>query len=108
MPTLRKWLDEKDFDWDNGYIIYQEVGEDERPGWGEPISGQYITSDDPILDFEFHNGYGGPECPRIIARDDGAVYFPGQYDGATWLNKIIYDLDVYLDYKNNPTPYPGG
>ena len=107
--TLRKWLDEEGFDWKSGTIVYQET-ESYYPGWTHDCGfkpGEIISVIHPILDREFYSGYGGPECPRIFARDQYAIYFPGQYDGATWLEKIAIDIGHYC-IPGNKTPYPGG
>jgi hypothetical protein len=109
MATLREWLNRAEFDWENGKILYHAVGEDEdAPGWSEAVSAEYLDHTHPILDQEFHDGYGGPRCPRIVAKDNVAIYFPGMYDGSTWLAGVWLDLDKYLDYEKCPTPYIGG
>jgi hypothetical protein len=108
MAKLREWLDKKGFDWESGVILYQECEEDYYNGWvseTDAITTTPIDKQHPILDKEFSSGYGAPECPRILAKDDTAMYFPGQYDGATWLEKVNLDLEFYLE---NLTPYPGG
>ncbi len=113
MATLKQWLNEAGFDWKNGTIVYQEVlpydsensGGKPSPGWGKGGPARYITSDDPILVQHFDSGFGGPEAPRIFARDDKAIYFPRQYDGSTWLEKIYTNSEYYL---TNDTPYLGG
>ena len=108
MTTIRQWLNEGGFDWDKGRIIIQEVngnypGED----WNDRIS----ASEDKahfLVDKEFDSGYGGPECPRFIAEDKDKLYFPEQYDGATSLCIVFKDISKYLNYKDYPSPYPGG
>lgn len=108
MATIRKWLNESEFDWKNGHIIYQQVTKDSySPGWGDPEKGEEIESDHFILDHEFYSGYGAPQCPRFFAKDNNAIYFPFQYDGATGIEKIFLDPSYYLT-KDHPTPYPGG
>jgi len=109
MSTLREWLTDAGFDWANGRIVYQAVAPDAYcPGWGSPISGKFIDSTHPVLDEQFESGYGAPRCPRIIARDGVAIYFPGQYDGSTWLERIVIDLDKYVGADFIVSPYPGG
>lgn len=110
--TIRQWLDKAGFDWLNGQIIYQEVLNVRKnsPGWAsvrDSYPGQVIDTDNPILDLEFHSGYGGPECPRFIAKDGRKLYFPSQYDGATGVEAVYYDLDYYTR-EGVATPYPGG
>ena len=107
MATLRKWLEKAGADFDNLKIVYQEVKGSSSPGWETPINAEFISADHPILDKEFYDGYGGPECPRIIADDGENLYFPGTYDGATWLEVVSKDISTYLDEKIL-TPYPGG
>jgi hypothetical protein len=107
MSTIREWLNDAEFDWETGTIVYQEVSdEDSSPGWTDPSSASVIAPDHPILGKSFHSGYGGPECPRFVAKDDRFIYFPGQYDGSTWLEKVSVNITFYLDPKN-PSPYPG-
>ena len=103
MATLRDWLTKAGADWDKLHIIYHET---RSPGWGRPTAARCIPIDDPVLDVEFDSGYGAANCPRIIADDGAALYFPGQYDGATWLERIVKDIDYYLDVKHE-TPYVG-
>ena len=89
MTTLRIELNEAEFDWENGRILWQPDGD----GWGEgkkPI--EEITSDHPIFDEEFDGGYGAPEMPSFFAEDNENIYFPGQYDGATWVAAISKHL----------------
>ena len=104
MATIKQWLEDYGFDFDKGRIIYQET-DYPYPGWCDPDRAMYIPTDHPILTTEFDNGYGGPNCPRFIAEDTEAIYFPVQYDGATWLEKVWKNLDKYLSHS---TPYPGG
>jgi hypothetical protein len=62
---------------------------------------------DNVLDEQFYSGHGCPSCPRFIAEDSVAIYFPWQYDGATGLQKVYKNLDVYLT-GDEETPFPGG
>ena len=106
--TLREWLDEHGFDWNNGTIIYQGVDDEAYcNGWGLPTNAAVITHDHPVLDHRFEPGYGCPEAPRIIAKDSTAIYFCCQYDGSTWLEKVMTDITYYLT-PEHPAPYPGG
>ncbi len=118
MATLREWLNKADFDWDSGVIVYHElrtIDDDgyfvtRPPGWADLIdvgSKKVIAHDHVVLDHNFECGHGGPECPRIVAKDRDRVYFPSKYDGATWLQVVELDLDKYLD-GDKETPYPGG
>ena len=105
--TIREWLNEADFNWATGRVIWQDVEDGESPGWSNSIAGQEINSDHAILDKSFADGYGSPKCPRFIAEDSRALYFPEQYDGSTSLVVIHKDITYYLN-PENPTPYPGG
>lgn len=106
--TIRAWLTDGGFDWTDGRILWQDTEEDDSsPGWATPRAAAWIEPTHAILDKEFHDGYGGPECPRFIAEDNKALYFPNQYDGSTGLTVVMKDLSHYLDPKNE-TPYPGG
>ena len=115
MATIKEWLNEAGFHWEQGTIIYQPVNEEGTPeydmidpGNGTPINARIIEHDDPILIKEFDSGYGGADCPRFIAEDEQALYFPSKYDGATAIEKVLKDIRQYLNYESNPTPYPGG
>uniref|UniRef100_A0A6M3Y0R6 Uncharacterized protein n=1 Tax=viral metagenome TaxID=1070528 RepID=A0A6M3Y0R6_9ZZZZ len=109
--TIRRFLDSCGFDWASGTIIVQMVREEHSsPGWASEediIDSHYINPQSQILDIEFDNGLGGPECPRYIAEDKDKIYFPSQYDGATGPEFVYKDIKKYSD-KNNLTPYPGG
>jgi len=107
MATLRGFLDDSRFDWATGKLIIQEAEENKWPGWDDQISSKLIKNQDPILEEEFDDGFGSPQCPRYIAEDSRALYFPEQYDGSTSPCMVFKDITKYLDI-NNPTPYPGG
>lgn len=105
MGTLREFLESEGFNYKVGIIIYQEV-DGNYPGWTySDVDGVVIEWDNPVLDMEFETGYGGPHCPRFVASDDVKIYFPVQYDGATWCESIYLDIREYI---KKPTPYPGG
>jgi hypothetical protein len=106
--TLKKMLDGLGFDWETGRIVHQPVDAAKAPGWSDPVGAEFIEAGDSILTTEFDNGFGAPQCPRFVAEDASAFYFPMQYDGATQLEKVWKDLGKYLDFEKNPTPYPGG
>ena len=107
MANLQKWLDDAGFDWATGEVFVQ-FGEDGKhlTGWDDKVSEtRKVERGDPVLALTFDAGFGGPECPRFVARDGEAIYFPWQYDGATGLEKVRLDFDVYK--KGEPAPYPG-
>ena len=109
MTTLRKLLEKQGYDWENGTLILQPVTEEAyspgRAHGDEILKGYVADRNDPLLDVGFDAGYGAPQCPRFFARDNSKIYFPGQYDGSTWVETVIIDPMVYID---EPTPYPGG
>ena len=112
MATIHQWLVDVNFDFASGTILYQPVKDEEdyetAPGWTEPTNGIFIDEKHPILHKDFEDGFGSPQCPRFIAKDNQAIYFPTQYDGATNIQKVWLDLHQYLDFNNHYTPYPGG
>ena len=108
MYTLKEFLDGMDFDWATGRIIYQAVGEKQYPALDDPVNAEEITADHEILTTEFDASYSEYACPRFIAEDAEAFYFPYYYDGSTAATKVWKDIDKYLDYRTNKTPYPGG
>lgn len=75
-------------------------------------SNQLARERDELLHHEYDDGYGSPQCPRFVGEDKDYLYFPVQYDGATWVSRIAKDIAFYtkLDSRGkvNETPYPGG
>lgn len=125
--SIREWLDDAGFDWNAGRIVYHETSSAEdrenemepSPGWADRVGPGVLAyhpigerapgqPSHPILDHRFHTGFGGPMCPRFIAQDPDALYFPSQYDGATRLVKVYRHLIRYVGHDAEPTPYPGG
>jgi len=102
LGSIRKYLDNCGFDWKTGKIILQKGG-----GWDTGHGGKLISNDDPALDIEFDDGFGGPDCPRYVASDKEKIYFPEQYDGATGGIFVFKNIKKYLGDENE-TPYPGG
>lgn len=96
MASLKKWLDEAGFDWDDGILILA-VSEGKN---------RLASPDDGLVLGEFCSGYGVPECPSFVAFDRKAIYFPEQYDGSTSLVAVYRDSKRYLDGEK--LPYPGG
>lgn len=111
MTTLRAQLTEAGFDWTSGRILYHQISDEAySPGWvndNEIIARKFIDFDDEILDKEFEEGYGAPNLPRFIAEDESFVYFPVQYDGATWVGRTAKNITAYLQ-NGSQTPYFGG
>jgi len=106
MATIRNWLNNANFNWKKGLIIHQPT-DGGSPGWSCPVSAEIVGVNDEVLDREFDSGFGGPECPRFVAEDDRAIYFPSQYDGSTTIEVVLKDIKSYLNIENK-TPYPGG
>lgn len=104
--TIRGWLTEVGFDWERGRIIWQKPKSKKWPAY-DPVAAEEIDRWATILDLVFDDGFGSPECPRFIAKDARAMYFPSQYDGSTSCVVVLLNLDAYLDPKV-PSPYPGG
>ncbi len=108
MASIKKWLDASGFDWEEGVLIMHRTPGEDSPGWSSDVSERVIVgADDSDVVREFDSGYGGPECPRFFAADKRGIYFPSQYDGATWCEFIVTDPIEYLK-KKSMTPYPGG
>lgn len=111
MSTIKEWLSELNYDWADGLLIIHPT-EGNRPGRSD-LNGNaawYTGSDSrdaELVNHEFNDGFGAPECPRFIAYDKKAVYFPSQYDGATQCEKVYLNPHKYLDGKTD-TPYPWG
>jgi hypothetical protein len=109
MTTLREQLKAAGFEFsDDAEILWQPVSGDSRcPGWAHELKQAIIIDNNhKILDHEFRDGFGGPECPRFVAKEKNYLYFPAQYDGSTWVERID---TTFADYLNGEgTPYPGG
>jgi hypothetical protein len=113
--TLHERLQANGFDFTSGFILFQETRDPKddpddthSPGWSEPTQPtRVISQDEPVLHREYDSGYGGPECPRFIAKDDTHIYFPYQYDGSTGIVKVRRDFGAYIGTLE-PLPYPGG
>ena len=105
--TARNYLSKCGFV--EGSIFHQPTtAEDDSPGWSEGSNLQgiaFISMDDPILDEEFDDGYGSPDCPRIIAFDLKYSYIVCQYDGSTWMQK--FPLNSESLFELGQIPYPG-
>lgn len=106
MATIREWLKNENFDFENGRIIVHAVSGN-SPGWRHGERQMTNEEVEDILNREFSSGFGGPQCPRFVAEDDEKIYFPSQYDGATGIEYVYKDLSRYEDCKAQ-TPYPGG
>ena len=103
MATVKEFLDSCGFDWDTGVVFIQPT-EDGSPGWSSPSGPMHRATQDDLTS-GFDSGYRGPECPRYIAEDKEAIYFPSQYDGSTCGEKVLKDIRRYG--PECPTPYPG-
>lgn len=117
VATLRIWLDDRHFDWENGRIVLQAFPPDEDlweqfyDDTAKQMEPVFIDRKHPVLDVAFSSGMGEASCPRFIAEDAQRIYFPAQYDGATWCEIVWKDLSKYVnsgEAKAEPTPLPGG
>ena len=119
MATIRQFLNGKGFDWDSGMVIvhvfYDE--DSDHPRY-HPVGFAFLDqikdvivvhgrNDHDVLEYEFYSGHGGVECPCFVAYDKDRIYFPAQYDGATWCESVRKDPKRYLSAAET-TPYPGG
>jgi len=105
MATIRNFLDGKGFDWGTGLIILQWT----RRPWDVDVadSRRVEGRNDAALDYEFNEIWDGREgCPRFIAHDSEAVYFPCVVDGVTWCEKVFKDPERY-SIGEVLVPYPG-
>ena len=69
----------------------------ERQKYNNPVKGEYLTDDHPILDKEFSMGYHTfGDVPAVAFRDSHYIYFFVQCEGAAWMQRIRYDLSPYL------------
>ena len=111
MATLRDLLTAAGFTWDTGVIVWQSVtGEAYSSGWAmddEVNKAEFIPNDHVILDTDFDTGHGAPRMPRFVAKDHKFIFFPVQYDGATWIEYVCQSLTPYVEGEE-PMPYPGG
>lgn len=58
--------------------------------WGDYPVGSVLTWADalPVVDREYHTGYGAPECPSTYAWTASRVLYVVQYDGSTSISSI--------------------
>lgn len=108
MATLRELLTSAGIHWDTALIVWQDA-HGYSPGWssaeevGKP---EFIKNDHAVLDAEFDTGHGAPQMPRFVAKDHQRIFFPVQYDGATWVEWVCQSLTPYVE-GTEPFPYPG-
>lgn len=97
MANLRKWLEEAagpeeiqavvigNMGWpDYGDHALSPLAKD-RTNWNRVLTWSEAA---PILDYEFDDGHGAPECQAITAWTAFRVFFVVQYDGATALHSV--------------------
>lgn len=92
MATIRKWLEEVDFDFENGNLIWRKSG----TPWEERRLWMRIDTSHPELDREFDNGYGGAEAPQIVAWNEETIWQVREYDGSEWLEGSERDPAVLI------------
>lgn len=117
MTTLREWFNDEKVDWSSLIMVCHTMGPNSfAPGWSIPETSVKFdftndsaldTTNHPVLDHKFYDGFGAPEAPMFVAQDKDFIYFPSQYDGATTLVKVAKNIDYYMDVRHE-TPYPGG
>ena len=76
-----------------------------KKGWTNndpvPIFGKVVSWEiaKPLLDYEFNDGYGSPQCHAITVWTETKVIFVDQYDGATnirWIPRNPIDHDPIM------------
>ena len=99
--TIKKELDQLNFDWDSGKIVYQHL-----KGWGDIFTlpedkwyARLITdSEDEVVNRAF-DADDSLRWPRFIAIDGEYVYFIAFYESDVWLEAIPLDITKFLDYS---------
>lgn len=107
MVTLRNELTARGFNWATGCVIYQhlEGGVSLENLADALVDSRVLAHDDPIFDKEYIVDNGAPHMPCIIAIDGTALYFPGQYDGTTWIKRVEMPVvREQLAAFDNPIP----
>ena len=68
-----------------GEMGWRNYGDDERHRPGLARKGELLAWDvaRPLLDYEYDDGYGAPDCQAIKAWTDDKVLWVTQYDGST-------------------------
>lgn len=85
MTTVRKLLNEVEFDWENGRIFYH------NDGTTVEVDRNHI-----LLEKEFDSGYGLSESPIYTCYDDLYVYTHHEYDGSEWYEKDIRSPEAMI------------
>ena len=126
--TLREQLTEAGFDWSpHATIIVQRYRDPHAHspsfydgvfveghwytlGWchASDVENVTIPHDHPILDQPFDDGFGSPQMPRFWCKTPQYIYFPGTYDGSTWVSRVALYPGMYLGKDAESLPYVGG
>lgn len=87
-----------DIGWGRGY------SPEDKPEYKHIIN-KVITWDEalPILNYEYDDGFGSPDCHAITAWTANKVIFVSEYDGAT---EVVWIPRNPIEYE--PTMYGGG
>lgn len=128
ITTLRKELTEAGFDWNpqaviivqrykvsairypSGYSAVLAEGQAYALGssTSDKVENKTIKPEHPLLDLEFDEGYGSANMPKFWCKSPTHIYFPGQYDGRTWVAKVALYPTAYLGEEAETMPYVGG
>lgn len=107
MDTIRKLLNNEEFDWENGIIIFNPKSSYTKAILYDHLGGaRQVDKSDSILDIEFDSGaYTIPRIPPIVAKDNKYIYIIAAYVGNVWIDKVHIDISEYI---NEPIPMFGG
>lgn len=108
--TLRKMLNEVDFNWENAFLVFQTLQDRElNIKWMCPEEKNKFDLRNgqeecdilrEMLDYKFDAGFGGDEAPHFIADDGESIYYLSEYDGSISLTVVFKDIDNYLNLNN--------
>ena len=84
-----------------GWVDYNDKGKPEyKKSIGKLLSWEEAI---PILDYEYNNGFGAPDCQAITAWTKNRVIFVSEYDGSTTICHIPRNPVAHM-----PDMMPGG
>lgn len=89
---LKKWFEEGEVV--EGVVIgkmgWGDYNSGVVPGYSGMPRGVVLSWEEAekLLDFEYDDGYGAPECPAIYVWTNTSIYFVVQYDGSTSLEIV--------------------
>jgi hypothetical protein len=93
------------FGWSDDINEAEPFGSDEIERPTPARRGVKLTWDEarPMLNYEYHRGYGSPGCDAIWAYTPTRIIFVWKYDGATGLSAVPRD-----PHDGVPEMYGGG